>query len=419
MPGTVRGSETGISELLLHWIWQKRLYKSDSLRTVDGKSITILSPGNPAEGGGPDFVGAEIRIEGLRWKGDVEIDIKPQDWYNHNHHMQARYRSVILHVVWEAPADSLTVDTQGREIPILALSEAVNSTQLARWRPALKAFPCAQLARSAPENLWLELYDKWGEKRLLARHQHYRNKEELLQGFWEALAYSFGAPQGQLFEKIAHEVPWTTLQRYAETLLDKEALLLGIAGLLNKVPTPQEEYEENLLKRWHFLRSKLGWNPLMLDWAPSRPVASPWVRLAMLAALLDRYPQPIDLLESPPNTLPLPSPYWQVHWAWQRPFKVPIRRSPPLLMRNLRINALYPFGIFYLRLLGKIEKTLEIIEAFRKMPPESHRYARIYARWAYPARNAWQTQGQIQLWREACSKQICLQCTIGNFIRKL
>lgn len=408
-----------ISELLLHWIWQKRLYHPEALRTLSGEEVEVLAPGRAAEKEGPDFLGAEVRIGGMRWVGNIEIDRTPAQWYAHHHHENPQYRTVVLHVVWEAPSSAVTVDDLGRRVPILPLASAVPEVQLRRLLPEKAPFPCAGIARLAPESLWHALYDSWAERRLRARHQTYRSTEELFQAFWEALAYSFGAPQGATFREIAQALPWAWLQRYAETRLDKEAALLGVAGFMEALKTPTDSYEEALLARWHYLVQKHGLQVLSLRWRPSRPAAAPPLRLALLAALVDHYPRLAQLLEAPLSQLPLPSPYWQEHWGFQKKLSSPLRRPSAFLLRNLQINALYPFAIYYLRASGRVEAALEILAAFRALPPETHKYTRLYARWAYPAQNAWQTQGQLQLWREACMPQVCLQCQVGQFLRQL
>lgn len=407
-----------IPELILHWLWQRRLYAPESLFTTRGAKVEVLTPGRSNPEAGPDFVGVEVRIDGLRWIGAVEIDAGPNLWYAHRHHENPLYRTVILHVVWEAGPADVTVDLEGREIPILPLAPVVPAERLQAIWTTRAVFPCAGIARLAPAALWHALYDRWGEARLRARHRTYADKQAFFQAFWEALAYSYGAPDGEPYRRLAEAISWATLVRYAEGLLSKEAALLGMAGLLEGVAPPQDPYEERLLTTWHYLQQKHGWRPLALRWKPTRPPASPYVRLAMLAALVETYPRPDPLLEALPAALPLPSAYWCTHWAWQRLLPVPLRRPSPAFLHKVAINAVYPFAMYYHRLTGRLEKALEVLERFRVLPAENHRYARLYARWAYPAENAWQTQGQLQLWREACLAQRCLTCEVGHYLLK-
>ncbi|MCS7162116.1 MAG: DUF2851 family protein [Bacteroidia bacterium] len=407
-----------VSELFLHWVWKKQLYPREELFTVQGQPLKVIRPGLP-DHQGPDFTQAEIVLNGLRWHGAVEIDITSDLWYAHRHHENPAYRSVILYVVWRLRGQTLPVDVDGRQIPVFCLEGRVSPSLWTQWKEQ-RAFPCAPIARLVPQSLWAEVYDQWGEYRLRQRHQLYRTQPEFLQGFWEALGYSYGVPYyGASFRRIAQALPWPMLVRRAETLLEKEAALLGTAGLLEGRPSPEEAYERELLAAWEAQRRKFGWVPLPLRWKASRPAVSPWVRLSALANLLQSYPTLFALLESFPTSLPPPSSYWQAHWAWQRPFKRAQRRLPPLLERNAYLNALYPFAIYYWRTKGNLEKAVEITAAFRQLAPENHWYARLYARHSYPARSAWQTQGQIALWRAACSAQQCLNCKIGKALLRL
>ncbi|MCX8111587.1 MAG: DUF2851 family protein [Bacteroidia bacterium] len=402
-----------MSELVLHWIWKNRLYEPAALRTLCGEVVEVKHPGNPCSQG-PDFQGAHIRIEGLLWIGSVEIDLYPSLWQAHGHHRSPAYQGVILHVVWTSPPAASTRDAEGREIPILPLAPAVPEDVIKRLYPKKKSFPCAGLARNLPAEAWLSLYDQWGENRLRARHRLYRSEHELIQAFWSALLYSFGVPNGEPYKQIAELLPWATFCRHAESLIEKEAALLGVAGLLDSVSPPVEDYEKQLVETWAYLRRKMGWTSHRFQWRTWRPPTSPWRRLAQLAALVQGHPTLLGLLVHPPAELPLPNLYWQTHWAWQRPFPKPLRRSTPFLYRSVLINAIYPFAIYYFRSIGRIEQALAVLDKFRQLPPESHTYARLYAEYAYPPQNAWQTQGQIQLWREACEPQACLACSVGR-----
>ncbi len=404
----------------MHAIWVRRLYRS-TLRTVTGETVEVLYPGQ-ARGseGGPDFRGARLRIGGLLWVGDVEIDVAPQGWYQHGHHANPAFGQVLVQVVWEADGGTEVRAHQGRGVPVIPLAPFVVEGVQERLTSAELPFPCAALAQEVPQAVWESLYETEGEARLKSRHQRYRTMEDLYRAFWEALLYGFGLPAlGEPFRMLARVLPPALVLRYQGDELSIEALLLGMAGLLEgQTAHPAEPYEEALLKRWTYLRAKHHLQPLALRWPRYRPAASPAIRLSMMAQTLLQYPDLATLIGQPPEALPLPSPYWQKHWAWQKPLPHPLKRPSPLLLQNLRINALYPFAMYYYGLLGQIERSLEYVDRLRALPPEEHRISRLYARWAFPAKNAWQTQGQIHLWRERCVKKACLSCPVGLYLRE-
>jgi len=93
--GTLR-----IPEKLIQKIWLRGEFEKDVLRTTDGGSIRILSPGKwNLSGEGPDFLGAEIEIAGSTVLGDVEIHFRSSDWRSHGHHENPSFEKVVLHVI--------------------------------------------------------------------------------------------------------------------------------------------------------------------------------------------------------------------------------------------------------------------------------------------------------------------------------
>ena len=96
-------------EILLHYIWQNRLWASFPQTDTDGKPIEILSVGRHNTDAGPDFADVHLRIGGQEWFGNVEIHLTSSDWYKHRHHLDKAYDSVVLHVVRQADKPGLSV----------------------------------------------------------------------------------------------------------------------------------------------------------------------------------------------------------------------------------------------------------------------------------------------------------------------
>src|SRR5512136_2514952 len=90
--------EPVLSEHDLRHLWEHRLYNPVGLRTADGESVTVFSPGSPNYDSGPDFTDALIRIGTILFRGDVELHVYAGDWAAHRHHLDTRYNGVILHV---------------------------------------------------------------------------------------------------------------------------------------------------------------------------------------------------------------------------------------------------------------------------------------------------------------------------------
>ena len=90
-------------ERLLQAIWQHQRLRRDQLRTLDGQSVQVLHPGFANVEGGPDFRGAVLKFgEATVVTGDVEVDLRTSGWCAHGHDQNPAFRSVVLHVVWDA-----------------------------------------------------------------------------------------------------------------------------------------------------------------------------------------------------------------------------------------------------------------------------------------------------------------------------
>lgn len=88
-------------EELFQWIWQQVEFDCTNLETTCGKPLQVVDTGTLNQGAGPDFLGAHLRIDEKDWYGSVEIHKKPGEWYQHNHHKDQEFNSVVLHVIYE------------------------------------------------------------------------------------------------------------------------------------------------------------------------------------------------------------------------------------------------------------------------------------------------------------------------------
>ena len=106
----VREKRTKLSrrEKDIYRAWLEGRYKKDHLKTISGKSVSIVSPGHRNELEGPDFSDAMVIIGDELLKGPIEIHLDNGNWYEHNHQNDPNYNDVILHVV--------TSDRNGKEI---------------------------------------------------------------------------------------------------------------------------------------------------------------------------------------------------------------------------------------------------------------------------------------------------------------
>lgn len=111
-----------VSEKLVQRLWLRGDYQKDGLKTESGKSINVKRPGRWNLQEGPDFIGAELIIDGKPIFGDVELHFYAKDWFAHGHHDQRRFDKVVLHVVVFPPLPNENVHTlTGHEPETLVL----------------------------------------------------------------------------------------------------------------------------------------------------------------------------------------------------------------------------------------------------------------------------------------------------------
>ncbi len=112
-----------VAERVLQKIWLHRDFDSSQMRLTDGRTIEIVAPGEWNHLGGPDFHGAQLRIDGRDVRGDVEVHFHATDWRAHGHPANPTYQDVALHVLLFPPGkdEALVQRGDGTEIPTLVL----------------------------------------------------------------------------------------------------------------------------------------------------------------------------------------------------------------------------------------------------------------------------------------------------------
>ena len=163
------GSHTlNIHERFLRHIWSRQYLRHEELHTSDGRALRILHVGHLNSDGGPDVRDALLQIGGVAYQGDVEIHRTLADWMYHQHHEDARYNKVVLHVILERPSgDCVTVVPSGRHVPVLVLEPFLSESIHSLWQKAIlderlhsrSAIPCADKNLAVPRGLlndWIQ-----------------------------------------------------------------------------------------------------------------------------------------------------------------------------------------------------------------------------------------------------------------------
>ena len=114
-----------IPEKLVRCLWFDQRWRPTSLQTLDGREVVVHSPGRWNLQAGPDFQQASIAfVDGVRYRGDVEIHRYASGWTAHRHHLDARYNNVILHVcLWNDRQTPEVRRADGHLVPQIALEQ--------------------------------------------------------------------------------------------------------------------------------------------------------------------------------------------------------------------------------------------------------------------------------------------------------
>lgn len=243
-----------IEEEFVQKIWNGQRLFNANLNSIDGKEVRVLKPGVWNHQDGPDFMHAEIEIDGKLHVGDVEIHVKSSEWYAHKHHLNSRYNRVVLHAVLFDDDFNLRTRLQnGKRIPTLELLKSIDTPIGDLFDETEKAeADASNFCRVTGNSLNIEnlklVFESLGTERFLEKADAIRllrtrlNFEQILyEGIMEALGYSQNSKQ---LRELAQRVPFDDLDHKSEHEI--QAILFGAAGLLpSQLEKPLPAAEEN------------------------------------------------------------------------------------------------------------------------------------------------------------------------------
>ena len=414
-----------MKESFLYYLWENRLVIGPLL-TNGKQSVEIINPGHRNTDSGPDYLEAKIKIGEQLWAGHVEIHVKSSDWNRHGHQHDKAYRNVVLHVVYEHDADV-------NRIPVLELKGHFDEGRYLQYQQFITSkhwIACERsLARVQPfvklswmERLALErLEDKTGYVSRIAMANQYD---------WENVLYKmmmryFGLKvNNEAFECLAAILPFKSLLKHADNLLQVESMLLGCAGLLSDDFT--EHYPLLLQREFKAMRAKFNLLTMPKErwrFMRMRPINFPTVRLAQLAQMIHLHGCMFSKIKEATSISEVKalfevkaSEYWDTHYKFETESDFFPKHLGDSTTDVLIINAVIPMLFCYGRLHKEqsyCEKALRFLE---QLSPENNTVVRQFAARGMKPGNAMQSQGVLQSYSMYCKRKRCLECSIGNVI---
>ncbi|MCP4459988.1 MAG: DUF2851 family protein [Cytophagales bacterium] len=419
-----------MNEAFLHFIWKFQKFTSE-LVTSQGERVRIFYQGNHNHDAGPDFLEARIKIGELEWNGQVEIHLMSSDWIHHNHSSDSGYNTVVLHVVWEHDKEISREDGSG--IPTVEIKNLVDLNLVTEYKSYL-AQPndilCQAHLPSISDLTWISNLDRMLSKRLEDKSQRNLSLAKILNDDWEETAYrvlgrNFGfSLNSETFQQITEILPLKFLSKHSSSHEQIEALIFGVGGFLEE---PLDDYQEMLKTEFVFLKKKydLKDNLHRTHWrfGKMRPSNFPSVRLAQFSAILHAHQKLFSLfcevssIKELKNKLTVtPSPYWHEHYDFGKKLKKGSNALGKSSFENLTINSVAPLLAAYSIYTDQQSLMDKAINLLESLPAESNRHTAKWTNLNRPAKSAFDSQGQITLYQDFCSKKNCLNCGIGSWI---
>lgn len=420
-----------MKEDFLHHLWLFKRLDITQLQTTTGEPLQILHFGHYLQSAGPDFFNAQLIIGDQKWAGNIEMHLKSSDWYLHNHQTDVNYDNVILHVVWEHDIDVFRKNNE--VIPVLELKNYVSNDQIKQYQNLFRPkswINCENELALVDEFLFQNWQERLFFERLEQKSQVVKDWLLETQNDWEQVTFgllfkNFGLnSNGAPFFAIAKELPFSIVRKERENLQHLEALFFGISGLLEN--EFEDNYPKELQQIWLNLKQKYQLKSMKqeVQFFKLRPDNFPTIRLAQLAALFHKQHSVFQFLIATDRLNELremfkvsASKYWETHYQFDKESPKKRKRLSSEFIDLLLVNTILPLQFSYADYQGT-DKTEDFLELIKQIKAESNTVISKFASVGVSSENAFQTQTLLQLKKNYCEKNRCLQCQIGIHLLK-
>lgn len=405
-----------VPEKFLHIVWNSLLFSLNELQTVDNKEVRIVRKGNANFGSGPDFLMAELIINGTRWFGDIEIETDASHWYDHKHHTDERFETVILLVCWEYDGKPI-LNRKNTPIPVCVLKPFVSPDLTEKVTVIHQTeLPCKGFVKLLP--LFLQkkiLTDMVFERLELKIHQAKQNDMEQIS--WQLLWRAFGVPyHHEFFVEISTGLNPATFFTHIADKTTLEALCFGVAGMLEQ--GFEDEYPNALREQWLYFQKFYGLQsiPMKNYNFKTRVQSYPNLLIAQLVGWLHRWgSQLLSAEENYFSDMGEISDYWKTHHFFDQPTKAPTQIGKDKILK-IRLNWQYPVLWYRARYFNKDEYFQKILSELEDLPKESHSLIKKMEKLGWVVENGLESQGITHLYKEYCLTKRCLECQVMQFV---
>lgn len=411
---------------MLVFVWQHKLYDAHHLYTSCGKSIEVISTGYRGSDG-PEFTDAELSIDGKIYKGSVSFHVNASDWYYQKRNQDPKYDNVILNI-------SDNCDRIIRKLNDFVLMSAtlffperiMNNMRIIAGSGSM--IPCVRFVRNTMEEIEL----RNGLTRLLIERLERKYNDILkiynsVSGSWHETFHIFlfrtmglGSNKN-IYTSLARNIPYSVLCRERGDIKKIEAMIFGVAGLLDE--KVYDEYKSELRSVFYKLAEKHDLKILeYCQWTEKgvRPYNFAPKRLAQISRLIESGNTAFDNIIASEKLDDIRKLFdMELSHYWKRSFSFG-KRSPmtrkgigDMTVDILIINLVAPIIFAYGRETGNSELEERAIEFLYETAGEVNRYTKPWTQQGMKIDNAFFSQAVIQLSTEYCAYRRCTECFIG------
>ena len=245
---------------------------------------------------------------------------------------------------------------------------------------------------------------------------------------WESVLFTlllknFGLKiNSESFLSLAQALDFHIVRKLQKNLFQIESTLFGLTGLLND-DSIIDPYHAVLRKEYHFLKHKFELDEtgvMVPEFFKLRPPNFPTIRLSQFANLYSENHNLFDKVVKAKTKADLykifevsASTYWDDHFTFGKRSKKSSKKLTKKFIDLLIINTILPLKFSYSKHLGK-DSNDSLIGIIGSLKKEDNNILKKFNALGIPIKTAGDSQAILQLYNGYCSKNKCLQCSIGS-----
>lgn len=422
-----------MNEAFLQTVWKHKLIGQSEFKGTKDETIEVISIGEHNQDSGPDFFNSKIRIDDVVLAGNVELHLKTSDWLRHKHQLDKTYDNLVLHVVLEHDLD--LSQNSNHNVTVLELKNYLKPGLIDQYQAlhnSTQPIACGRSINQVNEFVWKSWMDRLAVSRIESKTDYIEHLFVYCQHNYEETLYlllcrNFGFKiNNEAFELLGKSLPFSILKQYSNNSQQVEALLYGVAGFLEDVF--DDDYPHLLQNEFEFLKQKhklISIKKELWKFSKTRPVNFATIRLSQFAWLICKRESLYHLIEDRCSLEQLKNffsieanEYWNSHYKFDEVADFSRKPLGDVAFQTIVINTIVPF-LFFLAKHSANESFSEYgLELLSTVKAEVNTKTKHFLKLGVKTESALESQAQIHLYDNFCSKKACLHCNVAQALLK-